>query len=37
MNYIRVSLNSELKIKLEDEEDLMNTVAEVYVICMNVT
>ena len=36
MNYIEVSLNSELKIELEDEEDLMNTVAEVYAACMNV-
>ena len=35
MNYIRVSLNSELKIKLEDKEDLMNTVAEVYAVCIN--
>ena len=35
MNYIKVSLNSESEIKLEDEEDLMNTVTEVYAACMN--
>ena len=35
MNYIGVFLNSELKIKLENEEDLMNTVTEVYAAHMN--
>ena len=35
MNYIKVFLNSESEIKLEDEEDLMNTVIKVYVIYMN--
>ena len=35
MNYIRVSLNSESEIELEDEEDLMNTVIKVYTVCMN--
>ena len=35
MNYIRVFLNSESEIKLEDKEDLMNTVIRVYVICIN--
>ena len=36
MNYIRVFLNSESKIELkEEEEDLMNTVAGVYAVCMN--
>ena len=35
MNYIKVFLNSESEIKLENEEDLMNTVIEVYAACMN--
>ena len=36
MNYIRVFLNSESEIKLKEEEkDLMNTVADVYTVCMN--
>ena len=36
MNYIRVFLNSESEIKLkEEEEDLMNTIADVYTVCMN--
>ena len=35
MNYIRVFLNFELKIKLEDKEDLINTVIRVYVVCIN--
>ena len=35
MNYIKVFLNSELKIKLEDKEDFMNTITEVYAVCMN--
>ena len=36
MNYIKVFLNSESEIELEKKEDLMNTVAEVYIACMNV-
>ena len=36
INYIRVSLNSESEIELEDKEDLMNTVTEVYAACINV-
>ena len=35
MNYIKVFLNSESEIKLENKEDLMNTVTEVYTACMN--
>ena len=35
MNYIRVFLDSESEIKLEDKEDLMNTVIEVYAVCIN--
>ena len=35
INYIRVFLNSELKIKLKNEEDLMNTVMKVYTACIN--
>ena len=35
MNYIRVFLNSESEIKLENKEDLINTVTEVYAVCMN--
>ena len=36
MNYIRVSLNSESEIKLKEEkEDLMNTIAEMYIVCIN--
>ena len=35
MNYIRVFLNSESEIKLENEEDLMNTIIRVYMTCMN--
>ena len=35
MNYIKVFLNSESEIKLEDEEDLMNTVTEVYAVHIN--
>ena len=35
INYIKVFLNSELEIKLKNEEDLMNTVTEVYAVCMN--
>ena len=37
MNYIKVFLNSESEIELEDKEDLMNTVTEVYIIYINVT
>ena len=37
MNYIKVSLNSESEIKLKEEKkDLMNTVINVYAVCMNV-
>ena len=36
MNYIEVSLNSESEIELEDKEDLINTVAEVYAARINV-
>ena len=35
MNYIRVFLNSESEIKLKNKEDLMNTVTEVYTVCIN--
>ena len=36
MNYIEDSLNSESEIKLKEEkEDLMNTVTDVYAVCMN--
>ena len=36
MNYIRVFLNSESEIKLKEEEkDLMNTVADMYAVCIN--
>ena len=35
MNYIKVSLNSELEIKLENKEDLINTITEVYTVCIN--
>ena len=35
MNYIKVFLNSESEIKLEDEEDLINTVTKVYAVCIN--
>ena len=36
MNYIRVSLNSESEIKLKEEKkDLMNTVIDVYAVCIN--
>ena len=36
MNYIRVSLNFKSEIELKEEEkDLMNTVVDVYAVCMN--
>ena len=35
MNYIKVSLNSESEIELKNEKDLINTVTEVYAVCMN--
>ena len=35
MNYIRVFLNSESEIKLKDKENLINTVAEMYAVCIN--
>ena len=35
MNYIRVFLNSELEIKLKNKKDLINTVTEVYTVCIN--
>ena len=35
MNYIKVFLNSESEIELENKEDLMNTVTEVYAVCIN--
>ena len=36
MNYIKVFLNSESEIKLKEEKkDLMNTVTDVYIICIN--
>ena len=38
MNYIRVFLNSESEIKLKEEKkDLINTVTDVYTICINAT
>ena len=38
MNYIEVSLNSESEIKLKEEKkELMNTVTDVYTVCMNAT
>ena len=37
MNYIKVFLNSESEIKLENKEDLINTVVKVYAACTNVT
>ena len=36
INYIKVFLNSELEIKLKNEEDLINTVIEIYAVCINV-
>ena len=35
MNYIKVFLNSESEIKLKNEEDLMNTIIEVYAARIN--
>ena len=36
MNYIKVFLNSKSEIKLKEEkEDLMNTITDVYAVCMN--
>ena len=36
MNYIKVFLNFKSEIKLkEEEENLMNTVADIYTVCMN--
>ena len=35
MNYIKVFLNSESEIELENKEDLMNTIIRVYAVCMN--
>ena len=35
MNYIKVSLNSESEIKLKEKKDLMNTVTDIYTVCMN--
>ena len=35
MNYIKVFLNSELKIKLKNEKNLINTVTEIYTVCIN--
>ena len=36
MNYIEVFLNSESEIKLkEKKKDLMNTIIDVYAVCMN--
>ena len=36
MNYIKVFLNSESEIKLKEEEkDLIDTVADVYAVCIN--
>ena len=36
MNYIKVSLNSESEIKLKEEKkNLINTVADVYTVCIN--
>ena len=35
MNYIKVSLNSESEIKLKDRENLINTVTEIYAVCIN--
>ena len=36
MNYIRVFLNSESEIKLKEEKkDLINTVIDVYTVCIN--
>ena len=36
INYIEVFLNSESEIKLKEEKkDLMNTVTDVYAVCMN--
>ena len=35
MNYIKVFLNSESEIKLKNEENLMNTVTEIYTACIN--
>ena len=35
MNYIKVFLNSESEIKLKNKENLMNTVAKIYTVCIN--
>ena len=36
MNYIKVFLNFKSKIKLKEEKkDLMNTVTDVYTVCIN--
>ena len=36
INYIKVFLNSESEIKLKEEKkDLMNTVTDVYAVCIN--
>ena len=36
MNYIKVFLNSESEIKLKEEKkDLINTVIDIYAVCMN--
>ena len=35
MSYIEVFLNFESEIELEDKEDLMDTVAGVYAVCIN--
>ena len=35
MNYIKVFLNSKSEIELENKEDLMNTITEVYAAHMN--
>ena len=35
INYIKVFLNSESEIKLKNKENLMNTVIEIYAVCIN--
>ena len=38
MNYIKVFLNFKSEIKLKEEkEDLINIVADIYTVCINVT
>ena len=35
MNYIKVFLNSKSEIKLKEKKDLINTVIDIYAVCIN--